>query len=146
MRHKTGDQIGAEIAYNKITEKKKTLIYNKARWHEDNGRISQAEELYNEVLAEQAHYSDALLRLGIIHKKKGDYVKALEYTRTAVSNEKKPINALCQKGALEAELGELKKALETFNKVIMEYSHHDIYALLAMGNQYSDSCITIEFI
>lgn len=134
LRHKTGDQAGAEIAYNKITEKKKTLIYNKARWHEDNGRIAQAEELYNEVLAEQAHYYDALLRLGIIYKRKGDYAKALEYTRNAISHDKKPINALCQKGSLEAELGEIRKASETFNKIIMEHSHHDIYALLAIGN------------
>ena len=142
LRHKTKDQIGAEIAYSKITEKKKTLIYNKARWHEDNGRIAQAEELYNEVLVEQPHHSDALLRLGIIAKKKGDYTKALEFTRTAITNDKKPINALCQKGALEAELGEIRKALETFNKVIMEHSHHDIYALLAMGNQYYESALT----
>jgi RNA polymerase-associated protein CTR9 len=139
LRHKTSDQAGAEIAYNMIAEKKKTLIYNKARWNEDNGRIQEAENLYNEVLAEQPHYTDALLRLGILYKKKGDYVKALEYTRTAISYEKKPINALCQKGALEAELGEIRKALETFNKVIMEHSHHDIYALLAMGNQYYES-------
>ena len=142
LRHKTKDQAGAEIAYNNIVEKKKTLIYNKARWHEDNGRLPQAEELYNEVLAEYPHHSDALLRLGILARTRGDYTKALEYTRTAISNDKKPINALCQKGSLEAELGEVKKALETFNKVIMQYSHHDIYALLAMGNQYYESALT----
>lgn len=139
LRHKTKDQIGAEIAYSKITEKKKTLIYNKARWNEDNGRVAVAVDLYNEVLVEQPNHSDALLRLGILAKKRGDYMKALEFTRAAILNDKKPINALCQKGALEAELGETRKALETFNKVIMEHSHHDIYALLAMGNLYYES-------
>ena len=142
LRHKTGDQEGAAEAYGKIQEKKKTMIYNKARWHEDNGRLDQAEELYNEVLAEQARYSDALLRLAIINKKRGDYSKALEYTRKAISIEKKPINALCQKGCLEAELGETKKSLETFHKVINEHSHNDIYATLALGNLHYEIAMT----
>jgi RNA polymerase-associated protein CTR9 len=142
LRHKTGDQEAAEQAYSKITEKKKTLIYNKARWHEDNGRLELAEELYNEVLNEQARYTDALLRLAIIYKKRNDYSKALEFTRKAISIEKKPINALCQKGCLEAELGETKKALETFHKVINEHSHNDIYALLALGNLHYEMAMT----
>ncbi|CAG9321931.1 unnamed protein product [Blepharisma stoltei] len=141
LRHKTSDQANAEIAYGKITDKKKTLIYNKARWHEDNDRLEEAKVLYQELLSEQNHYPDAYIRLGMISRKLKDYVKALEYARSAISADKKPINALCLKGSLEAELGEYKKALETFNKVIMDYSHHDLYALLAMGNQYYELAV-----
>lgn len=142
LRHKTGDQIGAEIAYSLISDKKKTLIYNKARWHEDNDRLEEAKNLYVDLLTENSHYSDAYIRLGMISRKQKDYVKALDYSRQAISSDKKPINALCLKGTLEAELGEYKKALETFNKVIMEHSHHDLYALLAMGNQYYELAVT----
>lgn len=42
---------------------------------------------------------------------------------------------------MEAELGELVKALETYNRVIMEYSRHDPYALTAMGCIYYELAV-----
>ena len=77
----------------------------------------------------------------MIERKQGDYVKALEHVRKAVELDKKPINPLCQKGLLEAELGEFKKALDTLNRVINEHSHHDLYCLIAMGNQYYELAV-----
>ena len=141
LRHKIGRQQEAQEAYEKITENKRSFLFNKARWHEDNGRFDEAETLYKKLLDENNKYTDAYVRLALLAKQKGDYVKALEYARTAIHSEQKPIIALCLKGALEAELGESVKALETFNRVIMEHSHHDLYALVAMGNLYYDLAI-----
>ena len=136
LRHKINNQEGAQQAYSKVSDVKKTIIFNKARWHEDNCRFEEAQKLYEKLIVDQEDYCEAYLRLAILLKTQGNYTKALEHTRKAISYEKKPVNSLCQKGALEAELGEARKALETFNKVIMEHSHHDLYALIAMGNQY----------
>jgi len=135
LRHKTGNQAGAEEAYREASAKpSRTTLYNMARWHEDNGRYDEAKVLYQKILEEYKTCSEAHLRLGLVARQEGDYDAALKCTRAAIPLEKAPVNALCQKGQLEAELGEVRKAMETFNKVIQEFSHHDLYAMLAMGN------------
>ena len=142
LRHKTGNQVGAEEAYKEASAKpSRTTMYNMARWHEDNGRFEDAKTLYLHILEEYKTCSEAHLRLGLIARQQGDYDAALKHTRAAIPLEKVPVNALCQKGQLEAELGEIRKAMETFNKVIQDFSHHDLYAMLAMGNLNYESAL-----
>lgn len=134
---------GAEAAFQQASQGKhmRTISFNKARWYEDTGRLDEAKSIYEGLLGENKHWPDAHLRLSMVARAKGDYVEALNQCRLAVKYDKKPITALCQKGALEAELGDTVKAQETFNKVIMEHSHHDLYALVAMGNLYYESAL-----
>jgi hypothetical protein len=89
---------------------------------------------------------DAKLRLSLIAKKEADadpkgLERALEIVRDVVKTDKSPINALCQKGGIEADIGDVKKALDTFNQVIWKHSHHDLYALLSMGNLYYEKAL-----
>lgn len=46
LRHKTGNQEGAEQAYGNTGNSTRTLKFNKARWHEDNGRVEEAKAIY----------------------------------------------------------------------------------------------------
>ena len=140
LRHKTGNQEGAEEAYSKAGDTTRTLKFNKARWHEDNGRDAEAKAIYETLDS----YSDAKLRLSVMAKKEKDLNTALAHCRDVLAFDKKPINALCQKGSIEFDVGDVKKALDTFNRVIWKHSHHDLYALLSMGNLHYEKALTSE--
>lgn len=78
MRHKTGRPEEAEEAYNKLENEKRSILFNKARWHEDSGRLEEATELYKKIIEESPKYTDAYLRLALIARHKNNYAEAIE--------------------------------------------------------------------
>jgi protein O-GlcNAc transferase len=53
--------------------------------HQQAGRLSEAESIYRQILAQQPNHADALNLLGVIESRKGRYTEAVELIRRAIA-------------------------------------------------------------
>lgn len=84
-----------------------------------NGRLSQAETIYQEILEIEANHADALHLLGVIHYQRGSLALAVDLIKKAIAAKpSSPVyfsnlgNALKNMGRLEEAEASYRKALE----------------------------------
>jgi tetratricopeptide (TPR) repeat protein len=94
----------------------------------DLQRFDSAAEHYETVLADERHRASALVGLGILHSKKGDFARAREALRGALEIDPRGFAArynlgvvLTREGDLAGALDELSKALEIDERQAMAH-------------------------
>jgi len=83
------------------------------QYHQD-GRLSEAEVLYREVLAADPENIDALHFLGVISHQRGDYSRAVELISRALARNAYNAPAHCNLGAALSAQGRWREALASF--------------------------------
>ena len=112
------------LAYG-LSDEEKFSIYSKGEEFFMQGEYEKALEFYEEILAQDKDYADAIGAKGAVHHRLGNYEKALEFYDLAISIEPRNHYFLNDRGNALLSLGkdveaekDLKKSLEIFPEFI----------------------------
>lgn len=113
-----------------------TIKFNLAYHHEQTNNLAEAVELYNDILKEEPLYIDIYYRKAGIAKKRGDYMKAVEYLEKAkkTPSNRAPVNQMLTLALLYQEMGDTQKAGEEFIAVQKIAGLKEPYANLGIAN------------
>ncbi|KAF9285833.1 protein required for normal CLN1 and CLN2 G1 cyclin expression [Mortierella alpina] len=154
INHMDGRLEAAEGSYNKAlelcaakaqdheddaaTEATITSIrYNLARLYEDRNEVERAEGIYKDIAGKYHGYADAHLRLGVIEQSRGNFEQAAELYKDVfgmINN--KNVDAWTLMGMLQQKQNQIRNSRKTLEKIVREIDRHDIYTLLALGNNH----------
>jgi tetratricopeptide (TPR) repeat protein len=82
------------------------------------GRLAEAEETYNRILATQPDHFDSLHLLGIVFHQRGDYAQALRHIDLALRINPNNIPALNNRGIALRELKRFEDALASYDRAL----------------------------
>ncbi|KAG0229417.1 protein required for normal CLN1 and CLN2 G1 cyclin expression [Actinomortierella wolfii] len=112
-----------------------TIRYNMARLYEERNQIEQAEQIYKGIAEKYHGYADAHLRLGVIAQNRGNYEQAASlYKEVFGMIDNKNVDAWTLMGMLQLKQNQIRNSRKTLERVVREINRHDVYALLALGN------------
>ncbi|KAF9159835.1 protein required for normal CLN1 and CLN2 G1 cyclin expression [Actinomortierella ambigua] len=112
-----------------------TIRYNMARLYEERNQIEQAEQIYQGIAAKYHGYADAHLRLGVIAQGRGELEEAGKlYKEVFGMIDNKNVDAWTLMGMLQLKQNQIRNSRKTLERVVREINRHDVYALLALGN------------
>jgi tetratricopeptide (TPR) repeat protein len=97
------------------------------------GRLAEAEQTYNRILATQPDHFDSLHLLGIVFHQRGEHAQALQHIDLALKIDPNNIPALNSRGIALRELKRFEDALASYDralKLLPDYAE----ALLGRGN------------
>lgn len=110
--------------------------------------MGEATEIFKALTKEEPSYIDAYVRLAYLAKKRGDLNRALQYVDNAMSNaihkppHSKPVNLLCIRGRMLADMGRLEESKQEFQKAMELSGNRDTYAFVGLANiNYVLSCM-----
>ncbi|RKP07808.1 hypothetical protein THASP1DRAFT_30386 [Thamnocephalis sphaerospora] len=112
-----------------------TVTYNLARLAEDEGRLEEARELYEDILKRHPTYTDARLRLSTITT---DSAKSMEHLVLELRRRPPPAAAslLMAERYLLVPRVDPRKARKHFETVLQAHDRYDIWALCGTGWQH----------
>ncbi|KAG0211863.1 protein required for normal CLN1 and CLN2 G1 cyclin expression [Mortierella sp. GBA30] len=114
-----------------------TIRYNLARLYEDRNEIQRAEDIYKDIASKYHGYADAHLRLGVIEQSRGNFEQAAELYKDVfgmINN--KNVDAWTLMGMLQQKQNQSRNSRKTLERIVKEIDRHDIYTLLALGNNH----------
>jgi tetratricopeptide (TPR) repeat protein len=82
------------------------------------GRLAEAEQTYNQILATQPDHFDSLHLLGIVFHQRGDHAQALRHIDRALKINPKNIPALNNRGIALRELKRFEEALVSYDRAL----------------------------
>jgi tetratricopeptide (TPR) repeat protein len=97
------------------------------------GRLAEAEQAYNRILAEQPDHFDSLHLLAIIFHQRGDHAKALQHLDLALEINPNNIPALNNRGIALRALKRFEDALASYDRALALWPGY-AEALLGRGN------------
>jgi tetratricopeptide (TPR) repeat protein len=97
------------------------------------GRLAEAEEIYNQILATQPNHFDSLHLLGIVFHKRGDHAQALRHIDLALKINPNNIPALNNRGIALRELKRFEEALTSYDRALALWPGY-AEALLGRGH------------
>jgi tetratricopeptide (TPR) repeat protein len=97
------------------------------------GRLAEAEEIYNQILATQPDHFDSLHLLGIVFHKRGDHAHALRHIDLALKINPNHIVALNNRGIALRELQRFEEALASYDRALALWPAY-AEALLGRGH------------
>ncbi|KAF8978532.1 protein required for normal CLN1 and CLN2 G1 cyclin expression [Entomortierella lignicola] len=151
INHMDGRLDAAEGSYNKAldlcaskdsadmaTEATITTIrYNLARLYEERNEIKRAEEIYKDIAEKYHGYADAHLRLGVIEQSRGNFEQSAELYKDVFGMiDNKNVDAWTLMGMLQQKQNQIRNSRKTLERIVKEINRHDVYALLALGNNH----------
>ena len=101
------------------------------------GRLAEAEETYNQILAAQPDHFDSLHLLGIVFYQRGDHVKALRHIDLALKINPNHIVALNNRGIALRELQRFEEALASYDRALTLWPGY-AEALLGRGHAFKE--------
>ncbi|KAG0333130.1 protein required for normal CLN1 and CLN2 G1 cyclin expression [Podila humilis] len=114
-----------------------SIRYNLARLYEERNEIDRAEEIYKDISSKYHGYADAHLRLGVIEQSRGNFDHAGElYKDVFVSIDNRNVDAWTLMGMLQNQQNQIRNSRKTLEKILKDINRHDVYALLALGNNH----------
>ncbi|KAF8939465.1 protein required for normal CLN1 and CLN2 G1 cyclin expression [Dissophora ornata] len=114
-----------------------TIRYNLARLYEERNEIQRAEEIYQDIGSKYHGYADAHLRLGIIEQSRGNFEQAAELYKDVFGMiDNKNVDAWTLMGMLQQKQNQIRNSRKTLERIVKEINRHDVYALLALGNNH----------
>ncbi|KAG0327229.1 protein required for normal CLN1 and CLN2 G1 cyclin expression [Dissophora globulifera] len=114
-----------------------TIRYNLARLYEDRNEIKRAEEIYKDIANKYHGYADAHLRLGVIEQSRGNFEQAAELYKDVFGMiDNKNVDAWTLMGMLQQKQNQIRNSRKTLERIVKEINRHDVYALLALGNNH----------
>jgi tetratricopeptide (TPR) repeat protein len=82
------------------------------------GRLAEAEQAYNQILATQPDHFDSLHLLGIVYHRRGDHAQALRHIDLALKINPNNIPALNNRGIALKELKRFAEALASYDRAL----------------------------
>ncbi|KAI1318557.1 protein required for normal CLN1 and CLN2 G1 cyclin expression [Mortierella claussenii] len=114
-----------------------TIRYNLARLYEERNEIQRAEEIYKDIAERYHGYADAHLRLGVIEQSRGNFDQAAELYKDVFGMiDNKNVDAWTLMGMLQQKQNQIRNSRKTLERIVKEINRHDVYALLALGNNH----------
>jgi len=114
-----------------------TIRYNLARLYEERNEIERAEEVYKDITQKYHGYADAHLRLGVIEQSRGNFDQAAELYKDVFGMiDNKNVDAWTLMGMLQQKQNQIRNSRKTLERIVKEINRHDVYALLALGNNH----------
>jgi len=114
-----------------------TIRYNLARLYEERNEIERAEEIYKDIGKNYHGYADAHLRLGVIEQSRGNFEQAAELYKDVFGMiDNKNVDAWTLMGMLQQKQNQIRNSRKTLERIVKEINRHDVYALLALGNNH----------
>jgi predicted O-linked N-acetylglucosamine transferase (SPINDLY family) len=90
--------------------------FSRAQVFHQAGHLSEAEEMYRQILGTQPNHCDALHLLGVIHHQRGDHAEAVRYIDAALKINPKLASAYNNRGNALAELMRFDEALASYDR------------------------------
>jgi tetratricopeptide (TPR) repeat protein len=97
------------------------------------GRLAEAEQTYNQILATQPDHFDSLHLLDIVFHQRGDHAQALRHIDRALKINPKNIPALNNRGIALRELKRFEEALVSYDRALALWPDY-VDALLGRGS------------
>lgn len=88
----------------------KEELYEKGKKALEYGRLDEAEESFQQILAEEPTEPHTLNKMGVVWVYRKEEMKAREYFERALEVEPEHVGALCNLGSLELEQGNMNRA------------------------------------
>jgi predicted TPR repeat methyltransferase len=98
-------------------DKPAALLQQAVQLHQQ-GRLQEARDLYQQVLAQQPRQFDALHLLGVIERQQGDARRAVELIEAALQIDPNQARAHCNLGAALQDLGQPEAALASYDSAL----------------------------
>jgi tetratricopeptide (TPR) repeat protein len=95
------------------------LWYNKGKYHQDNGQLSEALDCYKAILRREPFNTSANYNIGYIHLLEGRYLDGANYFSDVTYSNSNFAAAFFARGLCFKGLGEYKKAEFDFNKTLI---------------------------
>lgn len=112
-----------------------TIRYNIARLSEEMYAFDRAILLYKEILTDNSKYIDAYLRLGCMHRDKGQIFDASDWFKEALQIDPESPDAWTLIGNLHLHKEEWGPGQKKFERILKsERTANDAYANVALGN------------
>ncbi|CBY09563.1 unnamed protein product [Oikopleura dioica] len=112
-----------------------TVKYNSARLREKMYDFDKAIWLYKEIVNNNPKYIDAILRLGCMHRDKGQIFDASDLFKEGLNIDPESPDAWSLIGNLHLEKGEWGTGQKKFERILKaERTANDAYANVALGN------------
>jgi predicted O-linked N-acetylglucosamine transferase (SPINDLY family) len=92
--------------------------FSRAQVFHQAGHLSEAEEMYRQILGTQPNHFDALHLLGVIHHQRGDHAEAVRHIDAALKINPKLASAYNNRGNVLAELMRFDEALANYDRAI----------------------------
>ena len=116
----------------------KTFIkFNEARLLE-NDQIQKAEELYKEIIMENPNFALAHLRLGVICYGRNQLAEAADHFKDVLGADEQNREAWNCVAATHLKQKAFTPARKSFERVLQKIDKNDPYALVALGNIYTE--------
>ncbi len=87
--------------------------------HHQAGRLSQAEQIYRQILARQPAHADALHFLGVINAQKGRHGDAVDLIGRAIAFKPRDADALYNLGKALRAVGRLEESIAAYRRAIV---------------------------
>jgi RNA polymerase-associated protein CTR9 len=114
-----------------------SIRYNLARLYEERNEIKRAEDIYKDIADKYHGYADAHLRLGVIEQSRGNFEKAADLYKDVFGMiDNKNVDAWTLMGMLQQNQNQIRNSRKTLERIVKEINRHDVYALLALGNNH----------
>jgi protein O-GlcNAc transferase len=103
------------------------------------GRLTEAEEIYRQILKAEPDHFDSLHLLGVVHHQRGDHAKAVRQIDTALRINPDVAHAHCNRGAALERLQSYDAAVASYDRALaiepdlIEAFHSRGNALYALG-------------
>lgn len=88
----------------------KEELYEKGKKALEYGRLDEAEESFQQILAEEPNEPHVLNKMGVLWVYRKEQTKAREYFERVLEAEPEHVGALCNLGSLELEQGHMNRA------------------------------------
>ncbi len=124
--------------------------YDQGLEEQNNGRLKEAQRLYEIALELNPDFSNAYNNIGVIHDKNGNDQSAMEFYNKAINANHNSFIAWYNKGDMHLKLGQLEDALIALNRSIelndnYYNSHYDKGLALLKSGKYQDAIKATEF-
>uniref|UniRef100_A0AC34QS80 RNA polymerase-associated protein CTR9-like protein n=1 Tax=Panagrolaimus sp. JU765 TaxID=591449 RepID=A0AC34QS80_9BILA len=121
------------------------VLYNIARFYEDQGFIPRAERIYNAILTKKPTFSDVILRIGCMYRNRGDSMKALTKFKEAIAIDTEDALPWLFIANVHMDKGETKLAQSNYEHVLKSKDHKNHpYALIGLGNVWMDALYSVR--
>lgn len=123
---------------------KKQELYDKGKNALEYNKLEEAEQYFQEILAEEPNEADVLNKMGIIFIYRKDWAKAREYFEKTLEINKEHVHAMCNLGSVELEEGNMNKAEMLYREALRideKYgtAHNNLAYILKKTGRYSEA-------
>ncbi len=116
------------------------IEFNMGYLFEQMDRLGEATETYKQIIARNAYYVDAYIKLSYLAWRRGSKQKASEYADLGIKKmeqtKQRPDLAVCWKAYMVYQEGDFGRAKSILDTLKSKYEYDDVYACLFIAMIY----------